>query len=167
MTAELLTVVGDFAATGRIGPLRVGLPLAELLTALRELDLTPFPDAGPDYSDRFDSLDIAVTDGYLDLLGLDHDGDLTFTLPAALARDGSRLTLTRAEVVAHLAQIGCGWSEDPALTFADEQTALRTNVGVSIGFVRPSVLELEMADDEERLAAAYIGLTPRAQAEAR
>jgi hypothetical protein len=163
MTAELLTVVGEFAATGRIGPLHVGLRWTELLTALRQLDLAPSPVAGPDFTDRFDSLDIAVADGHLDLLGLDHDGDLAFKLPPALGRDRSGLTLTRADVIAQLAQIGCGWAEDPALTFAGQQTALRTNADVSMVFARPSVLGVELADDEERLTSAYISLPRRAQ----
>jgi hypothetical protein len=161
MSTEFLTVVGEFGATGCVGPLQVGLGWADLVAALRELDLTPSPGTGPDadFIDKFDGVDIEVTGGRLTMLGLDHNGDAAFKLPPALVADRSWLMVTRAEVVAQLARIGCAWSEDPALTFPGWQTALRTNADVSMVFARPSWLELELADDDERLVCGYITLS--------
>lgn len=159
--SALAEFVASFAKTGHIGPLRVGMDAAELSAALADLGLafTPPPE-GEDAADRFESLEVSVSDGRLFLLGLDHDGDLAFLLPPSLldapASEGSRLS--RSEVTEALSRADCAWDIDPSLTFPGHQRAIRTGIGASLVFVSPDVdiEELDVVPDEEYLASVYI-----------
>lgn len=161
MTVEFTTLLVDFAKAGRIGPLYVGMGRSELSGALRQLGL-PAALETPDseFSDRHESLEIAMVGGQLVLLGLDHDGDLEFVLPSGLGKGGSQepSRLSKAETVILLDQAACPWAEDAALTFAGQQSAIRTAAGVSLVFTRPSEFDLELPGDDELLASAYLSL---------
>lgn len=158
----MTVVVARFAATGRIGPLYVGMPQAALGAALRGLGL-PAEDRNRDgdYTDRHDSLDLSVSDGRLTLLGLDHDGELGFTLPGSLSRglrehgSAAAVVVRRSALTRALERLGSTPVPDPSLTLAGVQSALRAESGVSLVFARPSTLDLGFADDEECLACAY------------
>ena len=124
----LLDVIVEFATTGRLGPLSAGMPAAEAWAALDQ----PAEPAG-DGNYRIDSLDFAVRDGAVYVLGLEHEGDFTFSLPAALGGPSSdRGPVTHDEVVTALAARGC--RTEAVLTVPDWATVVRAGK-VHLSFV--------------------------------
>lgn len=159
MTASSLAAfVAQFAATGRIGELHVGMDAAALGSALRDLGIDYRNVHGADSNDRYGSVDLAVSEDQLVLLGLDHDGDLDFELPGVLGAGTQPAAIPRDVLEAELTKAGCPLSDDPSLTFPGQQSAVRTGAGVSLVFARPSALDVEMDTDAEFLASAYISL---------
>lgn len=129
------TVAGalaDFAATARIGRLRVGLGGTELTEALRGAGLAYDEALVERFDGREDSLEAHVEDGVLVQVGLDNLGDLTFRLPAPFGVAG-RARVPMDALLAELDARGCGWRADPALSDA-EQSAIRVRGGVSVVF---------------------------------
>ena len=159
MTAgSMASIVAGFAETGHIGGLRVGMNVADLGVALHGLAIDYQNVQEADFNDKYDSLDLAVSDGRLVLLGLDHDGELGFELPGALGGGVQPTAVPRALLVAELADAGWPLGDDPSLTFPGRQSALRTGAGVSLVFARPSASDVDMATDAEYLASAYLSL---------
>jgi hypothetical protein len=116
---SLLDVIVEFAATGRLGPLSAGMPAAGAWAALGR----PAEPAG-DGNYRIDSLDFAVRDGAVYVLGLEHEGDLTFRLPAPLGTQPSeRGRVAHDELIAALTARGL--RPEPVLTTPDGATMLR------------------------------------------
>jgi len=127
----LLDLIVEFATTGRLGPLSAGMPADQAWAALGQP-----PDPAGDGNYRIDSLDFAVRDGAVYVLGLEHEGDLTFRLPAALGGHRSdHGPVSHDEVVAALAARGC--RTEPVLTVPDWSTVLRAGK-VHLSFVRPT-----------------------------
>jgi len=159
--SALAEFVASFAKTGYIGPLHVGMEATALSAALADLGLAsePLPE-GEEAAERFESLEVSVSEGRVILLGLDHDGDLVFLVPPTLldtpTSEGSRLT--RSEVVEALRCVDCAWDADATLTFPGHQTAIRTDIGASLVFVSPDadIAEPDVAPDEEYLASIYM-----------
>lgn len=116
---SLLDVIVEFAATGRLGPLSAGMPAGEAWAALRR----PAEPAG-DGNYRIDSLDFAVRDGAVYVLGLEHEGDLTFRLPVPLdPQPSARAGVAHDELIAALTARGL--RTEPVLTTPDGATMLR------------------------------------------
>ncbi|HEV2634388.1 MAG TPA: hypothetical protein VGX23_04530 [Actinocrinis sp.] len=159
MTTPLTTQLLTFATTGRFGPLRIGMPWVGMQAALRDLGLA-VPETSPegDLSDRFECLDLSVADGRLVLLGLDHDGGLAFALPEPLGTGEEQETFSRTLLIGLPEQAGCPWSDDPALAFAGQQSAIRTEAGVTLVFTLPTAMDVELPDNDELLASAYLSL---------
>jgi hypothetical protein len=161
--SALAEFVASFAKTGYIGPLHVGMEATALSAALADLGLAsePMPE-GEEVAERFESLEVSVSEGRVFLLGLDHDGDLVFSVPPSLldapGSEGSRLT--RREVLEVLSHAGCAWDADASLTFPGHQSAIRTEIGASLVFVSPDadIAEPDVAPDEEYLASIYKSL---------
>lgn len=125
---SLLDVIVEFATTGRLGPLSAGMPADQAWAALGR----PAEPAG-DGNYRIDSLDFAVRDGAVYVLGLEYEDDLAFSLPAALGGPSSdRRPVTHDEVVTALAARGC--RPEPVLTVPDWSTVLRAGK-VHLSFV--------------------------------
>lgn len=126
----LLDLILEFATTGRLGPLFAGMPAARAWAVLGGP-----PGADETGNHRFGSLDLAVRDGVVHLLGLEHDGDLTFGLPEVLGGAAAgRGPLPYDEVTAALAARGC--PAEPVLTVPDWSTILRAGK-VHLSFVWP------------------------------
>ncbi|MET8630455.1 hypothetical protein ABZW30_43275 [Kitasatospora sp. NPDC004669] len=126
----LLESMFSFAATGRIGPLRLGMPSSEAdrLLGLAGPTSSPFKDG---------SLELWVgPDRTVRLLGFD-SVDGCFSPPSWLgAAAGAQVEgLSRTAVLDGLGRLGCAWRHDEALTF-DDQAAVLTESGVSAVFTR-------------------------------
>ncbi|HTJ67900.1 MAG TPA: hypothetical protein VL551_10255 [Actinospica sp.] len=156
--SSLAAFIAQFAATGRIGGLHVGMDAAALGAALRDIGIDHQYVRGADSNDKYGSLDLALSDDRLVLLGLDHDGDLVFELPGALGTGIQPGVVPRELLQEELMKAGCQRTEDPSLTFSGQQSALRTEAGVSLVFARPSVVDVEMATDTEHFVSAYMSL---------
>jgi hypothetical protein len=144
----------EFARTATIGPLRLGLAGDALDSALREVGLVHDASAGSTYIDGSESLEVSIADGSLDLLGLDNLGDFTFRLPPSLG-DQESARLTMVEMLDLLSSHGCRWTDDEQLTFADQQSAIRTAAGVSVLFAYPETLGVTTIENELTLHSMY------------
>ncbi|MEU9074079.1 hypothetical protein [Kitasatospora sp. NPDC048538] len=151
---SLLDSMISFAATGEIGPFRLGMPggEADLLlgggTALgAPAAARPAEDGDAGVKDG--SLEVwAGPDGLVHLLGFDAvDTAGRFAAPSRAGTAGRGATgsteatevieaPTREAVLDGLRRTGCRWRDDDALTF-DDQLAVQTQAGVSVVFSRP------------------------------
>ena len=147
----LLDVIVEFATTGRLGPLSAGMPAAEAWAALGRP-----AEPAKDGNFRIDSLDFAVRDGAVYVLGLEHEGDLTFSLPAALGvPQADRRRVPYDEVIAALAARGC--SAEPVLTVPDWSTVVRAGK-VHLSFVWPAeAAEWELKPPPDQLLLSNVG----------
>jgi hypothetical protein len=130
-----------FAATGEVGPLKLGMAAEEADRLLGGGTGLCGPATDPSGSVGFKdgSLELwAGPEATLLMLGFD-DLDATgqFQTPARLttAVRGERTALTRGRMLDSLDELGCRWHTDDALTF-DGQLAVRTEAGVFVVFAR-------------------------------
>jgi hypothetical protein len=151
----LLDLIVEFATTGRLGPLAAGMPAAEAWAALGRP-----PEPAGDGNYRINSLDFAVRDGAVYVLGLEHEGDFTFSLPAALGGQRSdHRPVTHDEVVAALAARGC--RTEPVLTVPGWSTVLRAGK-VHLSFVPPT----ESESPPDQLMLSNVGRSAEWQGDA-
>ncbi|AZM92636.1 hypothetical protein GCM10017750_02180 [Streptomyces racemochromogenes] len=139
----LMNVLLDFAATGRIGPLHCGMPLAgaeEVLGPGR-----PHPQIvmkGPDfdgYPYAWGGLELVVTRRRVSGISIRLDPGSTARLPPEVLPDAGAYAATflREDFTAALDAAGCRHVTNPGLTF-DEQSAVTTRpAGVNALFGVP------------------------------
>jgi len=155
----LLDLIIEFATTGRLGPLFAGMPAAQAWAAL---GVPPEGDETGNY--RLGSLDFALRDGVVDVLGLEHEGDLTFDLSAALGGPAAAGPITYDEVASALAARGC--PAGSVLTVPDSSTVIRAGK-VHLSFVWPAeAADWGVDSVPDELLLANVGRSAEWQADA-
>jgi len=147
----LLDMIVEFATTGRLGPLSTGMPAAAAWAALGRP-----AEPAKDGNYRINSLDFAVRDAAVYVLGLEHEDDLTFSLPPELGgHKPERRRITYDEMMAALAAHNC--ETEPILTVPDWSTVLRAGK-VHLTFIWPAeAAEWEVEPPPEQPLLANVG----------
>ncbi len=128
----------EFAATGRIGAVRVGMPLSEAEDLLGPGQPRPMYRMRPDatgYPYRWGSLSLGMADGVVDDIKVNVMPGDVFHAPAALwpRLDGTPSTFEREEVLAALTEAGCPFETDERIPIPD-QTKVRTKASTVVVF---------------------------------
>jgi hypothetical protein len=125
-----LDLVVSLAETGRLGPLRCGMTLAEVQEVLG-----PFHDRIPQSKPRrwrprlhfWDDLELLICHGMVVAIGLPLWRDTVGLPPAVGGWDAPRpAMLPLAEVIGALDAAGCGWREAPEEVLGAAARAVRT-----------------------------------------
>ncbi|WP_336217118.1 hypothetical protein [Nonomuraea sp. LPB2021202275-12-8] len=127
---EALDVVVRFGSSGRLGPLRCGMPLQELETLIG-----PFHDRMHDSKPRrwrprlhfWDDLEVLICHGLVIEVGVPLWRD-TVALPSALSGWERPIAarLDMLEVLSALDTAGCEWEEAPGIVVGDRARGIRT-----------------------------------------
>lgn len=140
-----MEILLEFAATGRIGAVRAGMPLAEARELLGPGKPHPMLRVQPDasgYPYLWGSLSLAVSAGVVDEVQLRLRPGGRFEVPAALHPDSgdAPATVEREAFLAELERAGCSFEPYTPLTLS-EQTAIRTAAGTVAVFGHYSASE--------------------------
>ncbi|MFE1921103.1 hypothetical protein ACFW91_00860 [Streptomyces asoensis] len=139
----LMDVLVDFARTGRIGPLRCGMPLAEAEDLLGPG--RPHPAIrllGPDidgYPYSWGGLDLVVTRRTVDGIRINLWPGSTVRLPCLVLPDSesSEATVVREGLLAALDAAGCEHHVNDILTFGEQSSVLTRPADVCAVFSLP------------------------------
>ncbi|WP_086821642.1 hypothetical protein [Allokutzneria sp. NRRL B-24872] len=141
---SLLDVLVDFARTGRVGPLRCGMSLAEAEDLLGPG--RPHPAIvmkGPDingYPYSWSALDLSVTRRTVSSIRINLWPGSTATLPPLVLPDAVPFdaTVLREDMLAALDDAGCAHEVDENLTFGNQSGTLAQPAGVGMIFCLPA-----------------------------
>ncbi|MFE0674858.1 hypothetical protein [Streptomyces sp. NPDC058867] len=157
----LMNVLVDFARTGRLGPLQVGMSLAEAEEHLGPG--RPHPAIimkGPDidgYPYHWDGLKLDVTHRAVSGIGIDLWHGPTVTLPALALPESETFdaTVAREELTAALDAAGCEHHVHDVLTFGRQSSLLTRPADVCAVFSLPGRDDHVPHQDRHYLSVIY------------
>lgn len=138
-----MSLLVDFALTGRIGPLHCGMPLSEAESLLGPG--RPHPAIrmrGPDidgYPYAWGSLELVVTQRSVSALWIRLSPGGTTSLPTVVLPDAESYpsTVLREDLIAGLDAAGCRHDVNDRLTFGEQSSILTRPADVCAVFFRP------------------------------
>ncbi|MFC7924386.1 hypothetical protein [Streptomyces cinereoruber] len=139
----LMSLLVDFTRTGRIGPLRCGMPLSEaegLLGPGRPHPAIRLLGPGVDgYPYAWGGLELVVTRHSVSGLWIRLSPGAAVRLPPLVLPDSESYpsTVLREELIAGLDAVGCRHDVDDLLTFGEQSSVLTRPAGVCAVFFPP------------------------------
>ncbi|MFF7966561.1 hypothetical protein ACFZC3_14490 [Streptomyces sp. NPDC007903] len=138
----LMSVLVDFARTGRIGPLHCGMPLTEAEDLLGPGHPHPAIRIRPDidgYPYAWDGLELVITQHLVSGIWIRLRPGLTTRLPPLVLPDSVSYpsTVLREDLIAGLDAVDCRHAVNDRLTFGEQSSILTQPANVCAVFSTP------------------------------